>query len=436
MKSPGLIVAAVVLAGLLGFPYWSNHHQPSETTPALATPSEPAVKILTLNEADVNKIELKKKGADQLVITRDSAGKWQITSPKMTGVDESVVSGMLGSLASLSSDRLVEEKATNPGRYGLAEPALEIAVTDKNNTTHKLLIGDDTPTSSGAYVQLAGDPRVFTIAGYTRSSLDKGLNDLRDKRLITAPADKITRLELIAKQQTIEFSRDKEQWQILKPKPLRADGSKVDELVRKIIDATMDVTNTDASKAASSFAAGSVIATARVTTDAGTQELEVRKNKDDYYAKSSVTDGVYKVASDLGQALDKKLDDFRNRKVFDFGLSDPRKIEIRDGARTYSLSKSGADWLSADGKKFDQPGAQALIEKLRDLAATEFADSGFGATVLEIKVTSNDGKMAEKVLFSKGGKNPLARRENEPALYVLDVKAIDDLQKLLNDLKS
>ena len=44
------------------------------------------------------------------------------------------------------------------------------------------------------------------------------------------------------------------------------------------------------------------------------QTLEVRKNKDDYYAKSSVVDGVFKVDSSLGTALDKKIDDFQKKK--------------------------------------------------------------------------------------------------------------------------
>src|SRR5437016_9733797 len=238
MKNRGLIIAALVLAALLGLLYWSNRHPRSDNTnAALPTRSEPAPNILTLNEGDINKIELKKKGGDQIVITKDSNGKWQIISPKSIGVEDSAISSMLSSLSLLNSERLVEEKAANLGQYGLAEPKLEVDVTDKNNTVRKLLIGDNTPTGSGAYAQLAGDPRVFTIASFTKTSLDKGLNDLRDKRLITAEADKITRLELTVKQQTIEFSRDKEQWQILKPKPLRADGAKVAELVRKITDA-------------------------------------------------------------------------------------------------------------------------------------------------------------------------------------------------------
>src|SRR6266508_346204 len=230
MKNRGLIIAALVLAALLGLLYWSNRHPRSDNSnTALPTPSEPAPIILTLNEADISKIELKKKGGDQIVLVRDSNGKWQITSPKSMGVDDSAISSMLSVLSSLKSERLVEEKAGNLGQYGLNDPRLEVNITDKNNAVHKLLIGDDTPAGGGAYAQLAGDARVFTIATFSKTNLDKSLNDLRDKRLITAEPDKITRLELMVKQQTIEFSRDKEQWQILKPQPLRADGPKVDE---------------------------------------------------------------------------------------------------------------------------------------------------------------------------------------------------------------
>src|SRR2546422_7724806 len=45
-----------------------------------------------------------------------------------------------------------------------------------------LLIGDDIPTGNGAYAKLDEDPRVFTIASYNKTSLDKAVKDLRDKR--------------------------------------------------------------------------------------------------------------------------------------------------------------------------------------------------------------------------------------------------------------
>ena len=65
---------------------------------------------------------------------------------------------------------------------------------------------------------------------------------------------------------------------------------------------------------AAEFAHATPVATAKLTGDSGTQTLEVRQNKDDYYAKSSAVVGTYKVDSTVGQALNKKVDDFRSKK--------------------------------------------------------------------------------------------------------------------------
>ena len=35
-------------------------------------------------------------------------------------------------------------------------------------------MGDNTPAGNAVYVALAGDPRVFTLANYSKTSLDKG----------------------------------------------------------------------------------------------------------------------------------------------------------------------------------------------------------------------------------------------------------------------
>lgn len=430
MKNRGLLFAAAVLAALGGVLYWSNHHKPAETVQA-AVDTPP--KILSLNDSDVNRVELKKKDGAYLVLQKQD-GKWQITSPQQLRADDSAVSGMISSLSSLSSDRLVEDKADNVAQFGLSSPALEVDVSGKNDT-HKLLIGDDTPTGGGSYAKLESDPRIFTIASYTKSNIDKSVNDLRDKRLVTAEPDKVSRIDLNANGQQLEFGRNKDQWQILKPKPLRADSFAVDELVRKLTDAKMDLTSDDQKKAASAFAAGKPVATAVLTTDSGNQELQVRKNKDDYYAKSSIVAGVYKVSTDVGEGLNKKLDDFRNKKLFEFGYTDPDRIEIRKDSKPYFLTKGNDDWWSGDGKKFDLASAEAVLDKLRDLQATKFVDSGFGTPILEAYISSNNGKRVEKVQISKSGTAYIAKRENDPSLYVLDSKAVDELQKAVSDLK-
>jgi hypothetical protein len=435
MKMNSLLIAAIVLAALSGVLYWSNHRKPAE--PAVKISADASTKILTLTQADIAKVEIKKKSGDEVTLAKNGAGKWQIMGAKPLLADQNEVSSMLSTLSSLSSERLIEEKAGNLADYGLAQPAVEVDVTEKDNKTQKVLIGNSTPAGNAAYVALAGDPRVFTLANFSKTSLDKSAKDLRDKRLLLFEQDKLSKVELSAKKVDIEFGRNKDQWQIVKPKPFRADDSKVVELIRKLGEAKMDLSasDEDQKKAAAAFNSGTAVATAKVTDASGTEELQVRKNKDDYYAKSSAVEGVYKVGSDLGTALDKSVDDFRNKKLFDLGFTDPEKIEMHDGAKAYFLTKGGSDWFSADGKKVDAIGAEGFIEKVRDLSASKFADSGFTSPEIELTVTSNSGKAVEKVLIAKDGDHFVAKRDGEPALYQLDPVVVTGLEKAAEDMK-
>ena len=352
MKIRSLIVAAFVLLALIGTLHWSEHRKPSEETAQTSADTPPT--ILKLDGAAIAKLELKKKDAEPIILTKNSSGAWQIVKPKPFSADQPAVSGVISTLSSLNSERLVDDKASDVKQYGIDQPAFEVDIAEKGNKTQRLMVGDETPAGNAVYAMLAGDPRIFTMASYHKTSIDKSLNDLRDKRLLTVTAEKVSRLELISKNRDIEFGRNKDEWQILKPKPLRADGTQVSELLGKLADARMDLSgsNKDLEDAASAFARATPVATARVTDQSGTQELQVRKSKDTYYAKSSMAEGAYKIDSSLGQAVDKGLDDFRNKKLFDFGFNEPTKIEMHSGTQAYFLSKSGPDWWS-NGKKME-----------------------------------------------------------------------------------
>jgi len=431
MKIRGLLIATAAFAALAGLLYWSDHRKLS----ADAANAEAAPSVLKLDENSITKLALKKKDAPEIRLTK-SASDWKITEPKPLAADQSTVSSVLSTLASLNADRMVEEKSSDLQRYGLDHPSLEVDVTEKDNKSQRLLLGDDTPTGSAAYAALAGDPRVFTIAGYHKTSLDKTLSDLRDKRLLTVSPDKISQLEITGSNGDIEFGRNKDEWQILKPKPMRADSYVVGGLVSKLSDARMDFSAPDSAtkQSDSAFAKGTAVATVRVTDESSTQQLQVRKSKDQYYARSSIVDGVYKINSDLADAVNKKVDDFRNKKLFDFGYSEPTKLEIHSGSKTYSLMRGGQDWWN-NGKQMDADSVSSLVSNLRDLSADKFVDSGFTTPEIEATVTDNDGKRIEKVLISKLGSNYIAKRETDPTFYQLTATSVDQLQKSIDGIK-
>ena len=434
MKPKGLLIAVALLAVLGGLIWWSNKRQLA----ASKAPASTETKILTIPEDQIQAIRIQHANGDVVELRRDS-GKWRITQPKELAADPDAATSLVSALTSVTADKTIEDKAADITPYGLNHPTLDVIVTKKDGSSNELLIGDDTPNASGSYAKLPNDPRVFTVFSFVKTSLDKSLNDLRDKRLLAFDSDKLTRVELAAKGQPIEFSKNgSNEWEIIKPRPLRADSAQVDTLIGKLKDAKMDsgVSADDAKKAAAAFASGTKVATATVTDSSGTQTLEVRKDKDkNYYAKGSAIEGIYKITSDVGDALDKSIDDFRNKKVFDFGFSDPTKLDTKNGGSALvTYTKTGDKWMSGP-KTMDNSTVQNLIDKLRDLSASKFPDSGGGEPVFEASVTSNSGKRVEKVTITKQGSNYFAKREGEPSIYELDSKAVEDLQKAALDVK-
>src|SRR5579883_3392224 len=239
MKKPvGLIVALVFLVIFGGLWLWSNKKQAAASK---TTPTDTTTKLQTIPDDQFQEIRIR-KGSDTVVLKHDT-GKWEITEPKPYNADPDATSTLVSSLASVSADKLIDDKPSNLADYGLATPELDITVVRKDGKTNELQVGDQTPTNSGFYAKEAGgDGKVYTIMTYVKTGLDKGLNDLRDKRLLHFDQDKITRIQLQAKGGTVEFGKNNNnQWQIVQPKPLRADSGAVDSLISKLKDAKMDL---------------------------------------------------------------------------------------------------------------------------------------------------------------------------------------------------
>src|SRR5579863_5204520 len=316
MKLGRLLIAAVLMAGLYGVVWWSNRQEKAKADKPAPDASP---KILALKDADIRQIEITKNGEPPTVVKKNDAGQWAITAPKPLAADQSSITSITSAVSSLSSDRVVDDNVTDLASYGLAPPVVTAKFTMADGKSSTLLLGENTPGGNDVYAKLDGDPRLFTTYSSSKETFNKSYKDLRDKRLMTFDKDKTSRMELaVAGQAPLEFGRiNQNEWQILKPKPMRADSFLVEDLLGRAHDVEMvpTLSDDDEKKYVSAFGSGQPVATLTATDPNGSQKLEVRKSKDDYYAKSSAVEGVHKLSQDLGKMLEKKLDDFRNKKV-------------------------------------------------------------------------------------------------------------------------
>ena len=182
MKIRGLLVAAIIFFILAGLLYWSEHRKPGDDTVKASADAPPA--ILKLDSSSITRLDIKEKDTAPVVLTKGQSGSGKSPSPSPSGRIKRQFRACSQPVG-VESERMVEDKTADLKPYGLDRPGLEVDLTDKSNKTQKILIGDDTPTGSAVYVMLSGDPRVFTMPSYTKNSVDKSLNDLRDKRLLT-----------------------------------------------------------------------------------------------------------------------------------------------------------------------------------------------------------------------------------------------------------
>ena len=432
MKPNRLLVAAALLAVLCGAVWYTRENPPVD--------EDAAPKVVEFDEDSLKSLTLRQSGEDPITVLRNADGNWEFGGGLGIAADAGAVGQMASSLASLNADRVVSESVVEWGPYELAEPALSVAY-ELEDGGGELQFGRDTPTGSGVFARLKDEPRLFTVYSYNKTSFEKSVFDLRDKRLVRIDQDSISQVTVEAGGRTLGFERVNDDWTIVKPLELRADDFTVGDLVRAV--RTAEMTEVLADSANGDYSFGKPLATVTVTDESGSHELVVAKSGDTYYARSSDQAGVYGVSSTLSESLDKPVDEFRNKKLFDFGFDDPERVEVRDGEVAVTIVRSDDKWVleSHANREADSENVQTLIDRLRGLTATGFpsdaaadhAEYGLAPAAITAAVTPQGDEAApEQVAVSSADSQPAyAARAGEPHTYEIEQSAAQGIQTAL-----
>jgi hypothetical protein len=182
------LIALAVLAAVWGtFTYFDR--RASRQASKVETPKEE--KIFALDSKHITSITFRPREGEA-VTCQHNGGTWAIAEPKKLSADQGTLSTVLNNLTTATVDEVVDPHPSDLKQFGLSPPAYSLEVsTDSNPPKFALLLGDDTPTSGGIYAQVAGNPRVVTLASYLKSNFEKTLFDLRDRRALTLEADQL-----------------------------------------------------------------------------------------------------------------------------------------------------------------------------------------------------------------------------------------------------
>jgi hypothetical protein len=438
------LIALVVLGGLYGaFTYYDRHK--SREASKVETPKEE--KLFTLDSKHITSITFRPREGEA-VTCQHEGNTWAIAEPQKLSADQGTLSTVLNNLTTATVDEVVDAHPSDLKQFGLNPPVYSLELsTDSNPPKFTLLLGDDTPTSGGIYAQVAGNPRVVTLASYLKSNLEKSLFDLRDRRALTLEADQLQKMQVESKGKKWTLAKNPEGvWDLVLPPPVRADRFAVDGLINQLRGLSMQSIAAEDKKSLAAYGFGSPELRLELTGPGGAQTLEIgKKDKegDRYFAMNSALLPVFTLNSSFLTDFEKDPADLRSKDLFSYSSFDAKRLEI-DSPKGHSVFEQQKDnqWKQTEGGSKTIPSAKmdTLLSRLRDLRASTFpkgsdlAQLGLTKPVYRFTVRFGEKNQTETVEVSKAGDHVYARLATDSLPCEVTKSAFDDVGKALGDI--
>lgn len=167
-------IILVVFVALLGVTWlWQRS---KEDAALKATPTPGAGHLFTVEEKDLNKLEMRDIQGRQIILERDVSGGWALKLPQTEATDTERAQQGITQVTTL--DILSEpDPAPEPGVAGLLTPTNIITMTmSGGGQSQTALIGNLTPIANGYYARTP-DGRVVVVSKYSVDEVLKLLDN-------------------------------------------------------------------------------------------------------------------------------------------------------------------------------------------------------------------------------------------------------------------
>lgn len=441
------VILLVVAVGFGAYLYLVDAKKP-------VTDQNAKQKIFSYDASKIDQLQIKSATGD-ITSLKKGAGGWTIVKPVDAPADQNSASDVAASLANLDQDRVVDENAADLKTYGLAEPKIEVSFNvEGDKDTHRIQIGDKSPTNIGLYAKLPNSNKVFLVASSLDTSLNRSTFDMRDKTAVKFDQDKVDSVELTSKNQTIRLTKMGGDWKLVKPIEAPADFSSVQGLIGQIHSAQMTALkdSPDDLKDLKKYGLDKPEASATLGIGNSHVTLEVGSKADTgLWARDPSKPVIFSISNGVAEELRKTTFDLRRKELFAFRSFSATRFEITRGKDTRAFERiKGSGPNAADTWKQTLPAAKnidssnfegALLEfsNLRAFAAVDKAGPGTNlnnpAAIITVKF--DDGKKEERVTFGRSTPGPdiFASRPDQPGALKVETGKFDDALKKLDSIQ-
>lgn len=448
MKPKTTLILFVVLIGVGAFYYlWGIKGEAKREAR-----KERQERILPMLEpSEVNRVELFQNDELTVAYEREN-GRWMITDPVRTGPDTSKLSSNLESFLQAEKKRTISTELTDLKPYGLDRPEARIRISYRDTGQVELIVGDKTPTKSDVFVKREDSPAIYTAASKVNREGTKELFDLRDRSIINADRQSITRVVLDrGDSQSLEFTKMGNDWRLEEPQ-VRVSSSQINSMLRTLTTNKFQEVHQESPDDPGEYGIESPEIRVSLFSSDTTREavLLVGKpvddsNSPDYYGRDLSRPMIFSIGNSMVTKMQKEPFEYQDKTLFDVSRSQITDLEISWNDTTYSVSKVDTIWkITAPSEHPAREGEiRTLTSKLTSLKVdelgsyTETSASLYGLDSPWMRVKFNiagsefDGF---RVGDETGEEMRYISTDSSPYVYKIEESKLEDFQISLGDL--
>jgi Domain of unknown function (DUF4340) len=431
-----VLLLAILGAGAVYYLDWQRGQKEAEKE--TMDTSKPA---FTVQAQDISwlRISYPADPKSQSIQLEKQNGAWEITSPIKTGADETSIEGIVEQLATA---RVSQTEPGAPDRlkaYGLDTPAVVLDFQLQNGTKHSLQLGKKDFTGVSVYA-IADNAKDVALLPYSfLGSVDKPLEDLRDRAVLHIASEEVTSFDLKNSLGEIAASKTKNGWEFSKPASTAGDEDAITSLLTTLANAKLVTVASETADKLGSYGLMSPAITFTASDARGKSAtlLVGKKDGDEYFARDVARPTIFRIHRDLYEKLAENYNDLRDKKIVQVDPPSITHFEIHNANGTMACTrKNETDWT------FDAPAdvkgksanAERLFSPLQLARAQEIFDHPTGdltaklaKPAFEAILTDKSGKKITVQISKEFGGFVYVRSSEGPAVYQLKAQTLTDL---------
>ncbi len=414
---------------------------------------EEASKLVPVSPDSVDQVTLFHNGDSILVYQRNPEG-WKITYPVTTGADQQKIKTNLKTFLDAKKDRTIASELTDLKPYGLDHPKSKVEITYNDTGKVTLLIGDKNPTGTSVFVKQADANPIYTTGKRLLSESDKGLFDLRDRKILHFKQNDITKIVINQENgQVIQINKFGKDWRLKDPN-VPASSSQVRSTLSRMSNGLMQEVTSEKPDNLSEYGLTKPEATVSLFTNDSTKvavlalgkPVNPDKDKPDYYAKDLSRPQVFKINHTTAEYLLKNPYDFQDKQLFHVSSSQVSDMTIDWAGKTYQLTKIDTVWkimqpiqANADYQKADQIAVQLPRLKFDGLVSyspKKPSYYGFNHPWLKVDFKISGSEFDGFTVGKSTGKDMrYVKLNSSPYVYKMNQVKLKEFQVDLDNLK-